>query len=140
MQIIVMALHKAGHHDKEKEICDIGLGINPENINCILQQTICYISQGDSLAGDKNIKRLRSWAQENNWSESQIARGRGNLLMDAEDTIEAEKYYRKAYDLDDTDLWNIFNLAKVLINADININEGMELAEKALLLIRKAGC
>lgn len=133
------ALHKAGLHDREKEICDIGLGINPENIGCIIQQTICYISRGDSLNADKNIKKLKSWAQENNWSESQIARGMGNMLINAEDTIEAEKYYRKAYNLDDKNLWNIFNLANVLINADINISEGIELAQEAYKIDPESG-
>jgi tetratricopeptide (TPR) repeat protein len=133
------ALHKAGQHEKEKEICDIGLGINPENMGCIIGQTICYISRGDTIAADKNINKLKSWAQENNWSESQIARGMGNMLKNAEDTIEAEKYYRKAYNLDDRNLWNIFNLAYVLINADINITEGIELAQKAYKIDPESG-
>jgi len=129
------ALHKTGQHDKEKEIRDIGLSINPDNIWYIGYQAICDVSLHDSIAAETNIKKFKSIVKEDyNWPESQIELYMGHLYLFAEDSIKAEKHYRNAYYLDNTNISNIFNLAKVLINAEININEGMELAEKALII------
>ncbi len=131
----VWALHVVGQHEKEKEICDIGLSINPGNFDCISTRVVCYLFQGDSLAAGKNIKKLKSIVKEDyNWSESKIELWMGHLYLNATDSIEAEKHYRNAYNLDDTDISYMLNLAKVLINAEININEGMELVQKALII------
>jgi TolB-like protein/Tfp pilus assembly protein PilF len=131
----VWALHNVGQHEKEKEICDIGLSINHGNFYCISQQVICCLFRGDSLAAEKNIKKLKSMVKEDyNWSESKIELWMGHLYLNATDSIEAEKHYRNAYNLDDTDISYMLNLAKVLINAEININEGMELVQKALII------
>jgi TolB-like protein/Tfp pilus assembly protein PilF len=131
----VWALHKTGQHEKEKEICDIGLSINPDNFWGIAQQAICYVSRGDSLAAEKNIKKLKSMVKENyNWPESQIELWMGHLYLSATDSIEAEKHYRNAYNLDNNNISYMLNLAKVLINSEININEGMELVQKALII------
>jgi len=68
-----------------------------------------------------------------NWSESDFEYGMGNLYLLAEDSIEAEKHYRNAYNLDSTNGYYMSRLANVLINAEININEGIDLVEKGLI-------
>ncbi len=127
------ALHKTGQHDKEKEILDIGLSINPENVWCIGYKAVCCISRGDSLCAEQNINKLKSFAKEYNWSVSGFENGMGNLYLWAEDSIEAEKHFRNAYNLDDNNGDYMLNLANVLINAEININEGIEMVEKGLI-------
>jgi tetratricopeptide (TPR) repeat protein len=127
------ALHKTGQHEKEKEILDIGLSINPQNLWCIGYKAVCCISRGDSLGAEKNINQLKSFARDFNWSESSFEYGLGNLYLWATDSIEAEKHYRNAYNLDSSYRYYMVNLANILINAEININEGMELVEKALI-------
>ena len=134
------ALHKTGQHDKEKEIRDIGLSINPDNIWYIGFQAICDVSQHDSIAAEKNIKKFKSLVKEDyNWPESQTELYMGYLYLYALDSIEAEKHYRNAYNKDNTNISYILNLANVLINADININEGMELVQKALIIDPESG-
>jgi len=127
------ALHKTGQHDKEKEIYDIGLSLNPENGYCIFRQAVCDVSRGDSLAAVNNIKKIKSIAKDNNVPEAELELWMGNLYLAATDSIEAEKHYRNAYNLDGIKRYYMVNLANVLINAEININEGMELVEKALI-------
>jgi TolB-like protein/Tfp pilus assembly protein PilF len=128
------ALHKTGQHEKEKEIYNIGLSINPDNTSCLYLQTVCYVFRGDSLAAEKNINKLKSIMKENNMSESQKELWTGHLYKDANDSIEAEKHYRNAYNMDNTSTYYMLNLANVLINAGININEGMDLVQKALII------
>jgi tetratricopeptide (TPR) repeat protein len=127
-------LHKTGQHDKEKEIYDIGLSLNPDNGSCVFQQAICDVSRGDSLAAGNNIKKIKSIAKDNDVPEAELELWMGNLYLAATDSIEAEKHYRKAYNLDNNNISYMLNLAKVLINSEININEGMELVQKALII------
>lgn len=47
---------------------------------------------------------------------------------------KAEKYFRQAFLLEQTNPDRLNNLASILINNDRNINEGIELANRALLL------
>jgi tetratricopeptide (TPR) repeat protein len=134
------ALHLNGQHEKEKEIYETGLKINPDNFWNIGYQTICNIYQGDYITAEKNIAKFRSIVKEDyNWPESLIELYCGHAYLFGTDSIEAEKYYRKAYNLDDTDITRVFALANVLINADININEGMELAQKGFALYPENG-
>ena len=134
------ALHLNGQHEKEKEIYEMGLRINPDNFWNIGYQAICNISQGDYITAEKNIAKFRSIVREDyNWPESLIELYIGHAYLGGNDSIEAEKHYRKAYDLDDTDISIIFNLGNVLINADIDINEGMALAQKGLDLYPENG-
>jgi TolB-like protein/Tfp pilus assembly protein PilF len=128
------ALHHTGQHEKEKEIYDIGLSMNPENAWCIAFQAVCCTSRGDSLCAVMNIKKLKSWLKDNNWTESQIENGMGNLYLTATDSIEAEKHFRNAYNMDNTKISYILNLANVLINTKININEGLELIQQAFII------
>jgi len=129
------ALHKTGQHDKEKEIRNIGLSINPDNVWDIGFQAICDVSLHDSIAAETNIKKFKYIVKEDyNWPESEIELYMGHLYLFALDSIKAEKHYRDAYNLDNTKISYMLNLAKVLINADININEGMELVQKALII------
>ncbi len=129
------ALHLNGLHEKEKEIYEMGLRINPDNFWNIGYHAICNISQGDYITAEKNIARFRSIVREDyNWPESLIELYIGHAFLGGNDSIQAEKQYRKAYDLDDTDILIIFNLGNVLINADIDVNEGMALAQKGLAL------
>ncbi len=133
-------LHLAGQHEKEKEIYEMGLRINPDNIWGIGYQAICNVSQGDYITAEKNLAKFRSIVREDyNWPESMIELYTGHAYLFGTDSIEAEKYYRKAYEMNDTDILEIYNLANVLINADININEGMELAQKGLVLYPENG-
>ena len=134
------ALHLIGQHEKEKEIFELGLKINPDNFWNIGYHSICNISQGDYIGAEKNIIKFRSIVREDyNWPESLIELYIGHAYLAGNDSIEAEKHYRKAYDLNDTDLTIIFYLGNVLINADININEGMALAQKGLALYPENG-
>jgi len=129
------ALHKTGQHEKEKEIYDIGLNLNPRNMWCVAYQTVCCISRGDSICADKNLNKLRSLVKEDyNWTDSQIENGLGYVFLWATDTIGAEKHFRNAYNINNSNRAYIMNLANVLINAEINIEEGTELVEKALTL------
>lgn len=126
------ALHKAGKHEEERRINEMGLEMNPDNGWIIFNQTVCDVTQGNTVSAEKNIEKIKSLGKKLNASESYIEQFLGNIYYDAKDSIQAEEHYRNAYNLDRNHQWRMYNLARVLINFDMNIDEGMELVHKAL--------
>ncbi len=53
------------------------------------------------------------------------------MYIEANIMDQAEIHFRKAYELNPQDIFMILFLADFLINNDINVDEGMELIEKA---------
>ena len=109
-----------------------GLQIDPENGWLILNRCSSKVMQGDSLAIEKALSDLRAVFEKNNASESDRERYTGLMYLFAKDTLMAEKHYRKAYKLDPENLNRIIILARVLIESEINIEEGLALSEKGL--------
>ena len=66
------------------------------------------------------------------WSEARTINGVANIFLDAGILDKAEENYRKALFWDPENLTRMNNLAYFLIDADRNLNEGLELVDKAL--------
>jgi tetratricopeptide (TPR) repeat protein len=125
--------HKTGNHKKEKEIYEHGLSILPDNPNIIYRQAICALSQGDSTKANQFIAQFKSLRkEESGWSEPRVFSNLGSIYSEAKVFDKAEKYYRNAFNLDpqNSDIMN--DLAWFLIVHDINVNEGIELINRAL--------
>ncbi len=116
-----------------------GLQIDPENGWLILNRCSSKVMQGDSLAIEKALSDLRAVFEKNNASESDRERYTGLMYLFAKDTLMAEKHYRKAYKLDPENLNRIIILARVLIESEINIEEGLALSEKGLNIFSDDG-
>ncbi len=56
------------------------------------------------------------------------------MYLNANDSIKAEEHYRKAFKLDPENLNRIIILARLLIESEISIEEGLALAEIGLNL------
>jgi tetratricopeptide (TPR) repeat protein len=128
-----LALHKVGNHEKEKEIYDIGLSFFPNSIEISYRQIICALSLGDTINANKYIAKGKTIRKEAGYSESFLARVFGNIYEAANILDQAEAYYRKAYELKPQDTVDrIWHLARFLIKYNINVDEGIKLAQKGL--------
>jgi tetratricopeptide (TPR) repeat protein len=78
------------------------------------------------------IEKFRDIRKEEGRSESVIESNLGFIYYQANILDKAEVHRRKAYEMEPENLNRILNLAYLLIKNDINIHEGMELAEKGL--------
>ncbi len=125
--------HNIDEHKKEIETYALGLLLFPDHPTIITYQTICILSQGDTVKAEALLNNYRTIRRdENRWSESRILSALGNIYEDAGELDIAESSYRKSLELDPDNPARLNDLARFLINNDINVNEGLSLAEKAL--------
>jgi len=126
------ALHEVGKHDKENEILEIGLRVYPKNIYMVSKQAICALSLGDTAEANEHLEKYKSIVRERDWSEAALELNFGRIFQDANIIDKAEVHFRNAYELKPQNMDNVFGLANILINNDINVDEGMELIQKGL--------
>jgi tetratricopeptide (TPR) repeat protein len=127
------ALHKTGNHEREKEVAEIGLNVIPANSNWILyHMAICALSQGKIKEADEILVKYKAKHKELGSSEAQMEFYLGDMYEAANLMDEAEMHFRKLYQMDPQRPGRIYNLARFLIENDINIDEGMELVGKGL--------
>ncbi len=125
--------HNIDEHKKEEETYALGLLLFPDHPTIIAYQTICILSQGDTVKAEALLNNYRTIKRDENlWSESMILSALGNIYEDAGELDIAESSYRKSLELDPDNPARLNDLARFLINNDINVNEGLSLAEKAL--------
>ena len=129
------AYHKVNEHNREKEVYELGLNIFPDHPWIIQQQAICALSQGDPDKADNLITKYKSITKNKNlWPESRILSGLGYIYSGANLFDETEIKFRQALKLDPRNPERMNDLAWLLINNDINVNEGVDLIQNALEL------
>jgi tetratricopeptide (TPR) repeat protein len=127
------SFHQLNNHKREKEVYELGLMVSPENPIIIAYQAICELSQGNQGKADDLMAKYKSIRKNNShWPESRILTGIGSIYEEAEWFNEAEVYYRQALRIDPVNPFRMNALAWLLINNDIDVNEGMDLIEKSL--------
>jgi len=126
------ALFQTGKHEKGKEIRETGLQLNSDNTWLIFHQAIADLSNGETLAAERNISALDSMVKKLGYPETIMEMIKGNLYYEAKDTSLAKEHLRRAYNLEPENRNRIYDLANVLIRYEVNVNEGMELVQKVL--------
>jgi tetratricopeptide (TPR) repeat protein len=97
-------------------------------------EAMLELTERDTIAANKYIKKYISIRKDNSWSEAAIAYNLGALFAEAGNPDKAEEYFRHELLLEPNDAYRIYHLAWHLIDNDRNINEGLELIDKALKL------
>jgi tetratricopeptide (TPR) repeat protein len=129
----LIALHKVGNHEREKEISDIALSVIPNNSNWFYyRMAVCNLSQGKTAEANEALVKYRAKHKELGTPETNLELYLGQLYEEARIMDQAEMHFRKAYELSPQRAgWN-YELARFLINNDINVNEGMEIISKGI--------
>jgi tetratricopeptide (TPR) repeat protein len=126
------SLHKVGKHEREKELYEIGLSIFPNSGSILYRQTVCALSQGDTIKAKEYLLKVRTRIKEAGASESYAERLIANIYEESNIMDQAELHFRKAYELQPQGVDRIYQLARFLIVNNINVEEGMELVNKGL--------
>ena len=126
--------HLIGDHIREREIYELALTIEPNNRSIIARQAICALSLGDTIEANGYLTKYFSVREEEGLSETPKQSILGNIYHDANIIDKAEQYYREALELDPDNRIIKNNLARLLIENNINIAEGLELVNQALAL------
>jgi len=129
----LIALHKVGNHQKEKEISDIALSVIPNNSNWFYyRMAVCDLSQGKITEANEVLVKYFAKHKELGTPEKNSELYLGQLYEEANIMEEAEMHFRKAYELNPQGSAWISELARFLIYNDINVDEGMELIRKGI--------
>ena len=124
------ACHEVGDHKREKEVYELGLSIFPDDYGIIRRQAICAISQGDTTRGKELTERYISLIED--VSEHEELNYLGIIYSAANELDRAEEFYRQALEIKPDFAYAMNNLAANLFEQDKNINEGINLINRAL--------
>jgi len=128
------AYHKTSQNKKELRLYKIAEKDFPSDPGIIYRQAILALSEGKIKDANEYIEKFISFLSENSESEATIASYLGSIYEDANILDKAEEYYRKALSLESDNSYRLNNLSRLLIEKDRNIDEGLNLGEKALEL------
>ncbi len=128
------AYHKNGMYQKEKKLYKEAEQEFPDDLNLIYYQAILSLTEGDTVTANEYIEKLLAIAKEKFYPEALIATGMANIYAEAGILDKAEEYHRKALSLRPNNPDKYYQLSDFLIEKDRNINNGLELIDKALTL------
>ena len=128
-----IALHMTGKHKKEKEISEIGKKLFPNKGRIAAIQAVCALSRGDTTKANECIAKFRAILRGYGYSEFIIEYWVGWMIFEQANIIDrAEAHIRNAYELEPQSIEVISSLGNLLIDHDINVDEGMKLIQKGL--------
>jgi tetratricopeptide (TPR) repeat protein len=128
------AYHETGQYKKEKKLYKRADKDFPNDPSIISRKAILYLTEGDTLTGNKYIEQYISLYRDNSWSETALARNLGWVYSKAALFNKAEKSLRSAINLEPENAYRIYDLGWFLVDKDQNVEEGLKLIDKALEL------
>jgi TolB-like protein/Tfp pilus assembly protein PilF len=142
---LLLAYHKTGFHNKEKELYNIAKQDTFGKLYFDIYQIIISLDEGDTIAAKrcyiKNSPSLNKLGFHTidvdiiKYSPEEAFMTYLALLhSDAGNLDKAERYYRKLLSLHPQEPLFLYGLASIFIDHDLDIKEGMELINKAIEL------
>ena len=128
------AYHETGNHKRELEVYQIGLESLPEQPGILLRLASEYVSRGDTVLAREYRDRYAASRRERGATEARIVVGLGWIYREANMLDQAQDYYRRAIKLAPEDHSAYGNFAWLLIDNDLDVEQGMVQAQKALEL------
>ncbi len=126
------AYHEQGQHRKEVKVYEKGLEVRPGHPDILYRLAVCYLSRGDTTRAAPYLERYEQSGEEAGWSKAVMANNLGLLYLESDLLDRAQAYYRRAIELD-PQCWSAYgNLGVLLIDYDLDIEEGLRLLDKAL--------
>lgn len=125
--------HELGEPEKEGEIINLGVRLFPQNGYILSYRAIWALTQDDTEGNGQIMEDYLSFRHNvTNCPEALISTDFGFLYAKAGRMGEAEEKYRLAILQDPENLQYQMNLAKFLIDEEINVDEGLQIVEHIL--------
>lgn len=121
-----------GQHKKEKKLYRKANHDFPDNLSIIRRKAILALYEGKTKKANEYIEKYKSIQKENSQPEATIASNLARIYSEAGNLDKAEEYYREALTLEPEKPGRFNSLAYFLIDNERDIDEGMELINKAL--------
>jgi len=123
---------KTGQYKKERKLYKRAERDFPDDHLIIRRQAILELSDGKTKKANEYIDKYQSIRRGNGDSEGVITTNLALMYEEAEIPDMAEKYFREALSMQPELTVRLYNLARFLIDTDRDINEGLQLVDKAL--------
>jgi tetratricopeptide (TPR) repeat protein len=127
--------HETGQYKEEKKLYKQAEQHFPDDFDLIYRQAVLSLAEGNTISANRYTEKLKTIFKGNySTNEAAISWILANVYSEAGIIDQVEIYLREALALEpeDSDIKNF--LAYILIDKDRNINEGLELVDKALEL------
>jgi tetratricopeptide (TPR) repeat protein len=128
------AYHETGQFKKEKQLYKKAEQDFPDVMLLSYRQAILSLTEGDTVAAKRYKEIGISYMKSMSLSDAIIASVFAFLYSEAGLMDNAEDYFRQAISLEPENPELLNALSYFLIDKDRNINEGLELTDKALVL------
>jgi tetratricopeptide (TPR) repeat protein len=128
------AYHITGQYNKERRLYKKAEHDFPDDPLLIRRQATLSLTEGDTIAANRYIRNYISLSKERSVSDATISNSVALTYEEAGMLNKAEEYYRKALLLQPENPYRFNNLAWFLIEKNRNVEEGIELVDKALNL------
>jgi tetratricopeptide (TPR) repeat protein/TolB-like protein len=129
------ACYYAGKHNKEGRIIKTGMKLFPDDVDLLLLQARLALVKRRKYQTRKLIDKYEYLCKRLAKSDSEIKVNLAFLFEEVDSLDRAEKYFRQALALDPDNPYRLNSLALFLIENNRNIDEGLELVNKALIKI-----
>ena len=124
--------HMTDQYRKEKKIYDRAEKDFPGDPSLIYRQAVLALSESKPKDANEYIEKFKSVLKEQAANEADVATELGDIYSEAGIPDKAEEYFRQALSFEPENPSRMNSLASFLIDKDRNINEGLELEERAL--------
>jgi AraC-like DNA-binding protein/tetratricopeptide (TPR) repeat protein len=131
---LALAYHKTGQYKEEKKILKKAKTDFPDDPEIMYWEIVVALTDRDTVTANRIMKKWILVKRVQSCSEARITATFANMYIDAGIPDEAEKYIRQALSLEPENPARMRDLAYFLIKYDRDINEAMELVDKALKL------
>jgi tetratricopeptide (TPR) repeat protein/TolB-like protein len=125
---------KTGQYEKAKKLYKTMEKDFPGNPDLLEGRAILALREGDTTNADLFIAKLITARKDLLWSEAGITTSMAGIYSEAGKLQKAEETYRQALSSEPENPERMNSLAWFLIDKDRNIDEGLELIDKALAL------
>ncbi|MFO7933858.1 MAG: tetratricopeptide repeat protein [Bacteroidales bacterium] len=126
------AYHQTGQYKKERKLYREAEKHFPNDLILFYRKAILELSTGKTTRADEYIDQYVSMLKERSYSEAAVYSRIGDIYWDARILNKAEEFHRRSLSLEPERAIRLNNLAFLLIDEELNVEEGMSLAEKAL--------
>ncbi len=128
------AYNRTGQYKKEKKLYKKAEKDYPDNLFLTYMECLLAEAEGDTINANKYLEKALSLAREDSWTEPNATAQMASGYSDVGKKDKAEKYYRRALSLEPEKPGRMNDLAFFLIDNNRDIDEGMNLVNKALEL------
>ena len=130
-----LAYHETGQYKKEKRLYKKAERDFPDNDVILYRQAILAFTEGKIKDANEYIEKYQSVRKDRSATEAAIKNSIATIYSESGILDKAEEYFRKALLLEPDSPTRMNNLAWFLIDKDRNLNEGLELIDRALELV-----